>query len=460
MATATPAAPVISAPARLIALATFWGGLAVSTVGLLISLSTYGRPGSYLATPFGEVAGFVFSVSLLATGYLLRSRRPANSLGWLFLAFGVAATIAAGAWTVMLVEYLPGGDRHLGAMVSLLGAVVCLISWPYLIVALVIRFPHGNPSTASDARLLRGWPIVCVAFALTAALRPGRILAFAAFDNPLPVPGNLQPVLLLVSNAVALAAIVPVCAASIGMVRRYRRAASIERLQLRWFAFGASGVLVATTLFLVAALLWADVPFIREGTYALMVVSLTGLPVAVFQAIATHRLYDIDRIIGRTFAFGALTAILAGLYSASIRLFNWLFVDLTGQESEIALVLTTLILATSFTPIKSRLETAAEKRFKFAEADAAAAAADRAASPAGPEATTGIMDGARVELDADALAALEARIGDRIDAAVRRAVDDALAARPRAAAATVEAPAPVSVEAVPPVALEPAPPVA
>jgi hypothetical protein len=97
----------------------------------------------------------------------------------------------------------------------------------------------------------------------------------------------------------------------------------------------------------------------------------------MLQAITRHHLYDIDTIIGRTFAYGALTAILAGLYAASVRLFNAMFVTTTGENSELALVLTTLVLATTFTPIKSRLERLAARRFKpdaSREADAHAEA--------------------------------------------------------------------------------------
>jgi hypothetical protein len=68
-------------------------------------------------------------------------------------------------------------------------------------------------------------------------------------------------------------------------------------------------------------------------------------------------------VIGRTFVYGALTAILAGLYAASIKLFTDFFVGVSGQSSDLALVLTTLVLATTFTPIKQRLEVIAARRF-------------------------------------------------------------------------------------------------
>jgi hypothetical protein len=95
---------------------------------------------------------------------------------------------------------------------------------------------------------------------------------------------------------------------------------------------------------------------------------------AAVVAISRYRLYDIDVIIGRAVVFGGLTAILAGMYAASIRLFNALFVGLTGESSEAVLVITTLILATTFTPIKGRLERLVASWMGGAEPSAAATA--------------------------------------------------------------------------------------
>lgn len=144
----------------------------------------------------------------------------------------------------------------------------------------------------------------------------------------------------------------------------------------------------------------------RDLTYTVAVLSACSLPIAVLQAVTSHRLYDIDRIIGRTFAYGALTAILAGLYAASVRLFQGVFVALTGDESDAALVLTTLVLATTFTPIKTRLEKAAEKRFKQVET---------------PVASSAELVAGDALFTAEQLAAIDSRI----EAAVRRALGPA-----------------------------------
>jgi hypothetical protein len=81
-------------------------------------------------------------------------------------------------------------------------------------------------------------------------------------------------------------------------------------------------------------------------------------------AVLRYRLDQIDLIINRALVYGALTAILAGLYSASISLFQKVFIALTGERSDAAIVLTTLILAFTFTPIKTRLQAIVDRRFR------------------------------------------------------------------------------------------------
>ena len=81
-------------------------------------------------------------------------------------------------------------------------------------------------------------------------------------------------------------------------------------------------------------------------------------------AVLRYRLYQIDLIINRALEYGALTATLAGLYSGSISLFQKVFMALTGERSDAAIVLTTLILASTFIPIKSRLQAIVDRRFR------------------------------------------------------------------------------------------------
>jgi hypothetical protein len=91
---------------------------------------------------------------------------------------------------------------------------------------------------------------------------------------------------------------------------------------------------------------------------------LLFIPLSIGVAILRSGLFDIYFIINRTLVNVPLTANLAGMYSASIALFQKLFIAATGEKSDAAIVLTTLVLASTFTPIRNWLQVMADKRFK------------------------------------------------------------------------------------------------
>jgi hypothetical protein len=136
-----------------------------------------------------------------------------------------------------------------------------------------------------------------------------------------------------------------------------------ERRQMRWFLWGATVALVPW-LGIFALSSFYGVPY--RSTFPLMGVFLTAFPVVIAIAILRERLFDIDLIINRTLVYGPLTAILAGLFAAAITLSQKLFEVLTGQKSDAAIVLTTLLVVAAFTPIRDALQKLVDRRFKEA----------------------------------------------------------------------------------------------
>jgi hypothetical protein len=134
-------------------------------------------------------------------------------------------------------------------------------------------------------------------------------------------------------------------------VFRYRDAGSEQRAQLKW-------VVAAVSVFAVSL-----VVSILGGTDTFDFV-IPLLPLSVGIAMLRYHLYDIDLIIRRALIYVPLTALLGGLYAASVALFQRLFVVVTGDRSDAAIVITTLILATLFTPARKALEGAVDRRFK------------------------------------------------------------------------------------------------
>lgn len=154
-------------------------------------------------------------------------------------------------------------------------------------------------------------------------------------------------------------------------IYRYRRVSTPrQRVQTRWIVFG---LVIWMTLLIVQAGPYvylgnlppgAPLPSWVGASAALWWLAVSIIPITLSVSILRHRLYDIDLIINRALVYGALTAILAGMYSASISLFQKVFIALTGEKSDAAIVVTTLLLAATFTPIKTRLQAAVDRRFR------------------------------------------------------------------------------------------------
>jgi hypothetical protein len=97
-------------------------------------------------------------------------------------------------------------------------------------------------------------------------------------------------------------------------------------------------------------------------TYAVLS-SFTLVPIAVGIAVLKYRLYEIDLIINRTLVYGSLTAMLVALYFGGIVVLQRLFLFLTGQQSTLALVASTLLIAALFNPLRRRIQGFIDRRF-------------------------------------------------------------------------------------------------
>jgi len=151
----------------------------------------------------------------------------------------------------------------------------------------------------------------------------------------------------------------------ISLFVRFRRARGDERQQIKWFASAAALSLVWIVVF-------------GQSTRGLpgAIVALSGLlvlpsiPIATGIAILRYRLYDIDRIINRTLVYGSLTVTLVALYFGGIVVLQRIFVTLTGQQSTLAVVASTLLIAALFTPLRRRIQGFIDRRFYRRKYDA------------------------------------------------------------------------------------------
>jgi hypothetical protein len=116
-----------------------------------------------------------------------------------------------------------------------------------------------------------------------------------------------------------------------------------------------------------------------EGRLPQVIAALTGLlvipsiPIATGIATLRYRLYDIDVIINRTLVYGSLTAMLAAVYFGGVATIQAIFRSLTGQEEQpqLAVVVSTLVIAALFNPLRQRIQGFIDRRFYRSKYDAA-----------------------------------------------------------------------------------------
>jgi hypothetical protein len=140
---------------------------------------------------------------------------------------------------------------------------------------------------------------------------------------------------------------------------------AIVRRQARIVLLGSAIAFLPIGVWLIVPLLGTSFPFLGE----LFLPTLIFFPSVVGVAILRYRLWEIDVLVNRAVVYGTVTAILAGIFTASIGLFQRLFVVMTGEQSDASLVVTTLIVAAAFTPIKNWIQSFVDRQFKEAADD-------------------------------------------------------------------------------------------
>ena len=310
-----------------------------------------------------------------AVGLFVLSRRPGHPIGWLFCLanLGWALNNCAGSYARYALVSSPGS-------LPAGGVAVWLYTWPgsvsvALFVFLGLLFPDGTLLTRRwryAAWSVVGWSVIAV---LASAFAPGPVDATIGFrvDNPLGIAGPIGEVLKPIAGLTQLVAIPLFAVAALCLIVRQLRAAGQERLQLKWFT---SSVALVVAMYVVQAAI-----FVRYGSPAAFpdwarfyyAVSIRGdvlIPVAAGIAILRHRLYEIDIIINRTLVYGSLSVTLLALYFGAVVALQRLFVALTGQQSTLAVVASTLAIAALFSPLRHRIQGFVDRRFYRSKYDA------------------------------------------------------------------------------------------
>ena len=160
-------------------------------------------------------------------------------------------------------------------------------------------------------------------------------------------------------------------------IYRYRHVLTMtEKVQVKWVVIG----LLVWFIFLGAAFipwLWSQnlpssqpLPWWISSLSIIWWLSLMILPLFLSIAILRYGLFDIDVIIRRTLVYGALTVTLAAVYFGLVTLLQALFTAISNQNSTISIVISTLLIAALFTPLRSRIQRDIDRRFYRKKYDA------------------------------------------------------------------------------------------
>jgi hypothetical protein len=314
-----------------------------------------------LAIRTHELAYVAAMLGTATVGAVLAGRRPRHPVGWLMLALGLSVTVDGVTDSYARYGLLanPGAVRAV-TQVRALGDTFAL--WPACIGFILLLTPTGRlPSVR-----WRWWAWIAVAAPLS--WQAAAVLGFEtaqypplySFRNPYFVPALAAP-----ARAVGLPALVitllGVVVGGASLVVRFRRAGGEERQQLRWVASAAVVAAVGIPIAMVG---------IAIESAAVVGVAVLGsavvLCLAIAAAILRYRLYDLDRIVSRTLAYGLLTVLLALGYAAVVLGLG----QVLGQDSSLAVAGATLAVAAAFQPARRRIQALVDRRFNRRRHDA------------------------------------------------------------------------------------------
>jgi hypothetical protein len=340
-----------------------WGSTLV-TMALAFLLASLNVPTS------SAVVTACLSTVILAfstVGALVASRRPENPIGWLFCGgafiwgFG-ELTLEYGVYALVTAP----GVLPAGIWAAWFGTWARGIGWFFIVVFLLLLFPTGRLPSPRWRLVL--WAAVGYVgfFTLVNWLSPvSQDFRLSSVHNPL---GFDLEIMNLLGGVLYLTLPLLLVACGAAVIVRFRRSRGDERQQIKWFAYAVAVMVALFTLGHSLGL--TQIVSVAPLVFA---IPLTGLPITAGIAILKYRLYDIDLVINRTLVYGSLTATLALVYIGSVVGLQGVFRVLTGQESTLAVVASTLAIAALFNPLRHRIQSLIDRRFYRSKYDAAKA---------------------------------------------------------------------------------------
>lgn len=339
-----------------------WALLALTATAWTLDVVLFLRPGpgpGIQQVPLSYVAIWAATwIVFAAIGAVIVGFRPANRIGWALLAVGFLQ--GAGSAFSEVCRLLAATPRWHGVApwLLLLGTPTGPLAY-FLIILVLMLFPDGRlPS--------RRWRWVVAAMALVVFMVEVDSLVTPVPGLPgLPPSPLANPAIARVLDPLTSFDLIAVAFAvgAVALVVRYRSGSQAVRQQVKWFGFGTGILIVTTAVYGLASAIapQTDVgsPLVQVGN-VLQFVGLVAVPAGIAIAILRYRLYDIDLIISRALAYGALAAAATALYVAVVVGIGALLGRTAGRDLFLALV-ATAVVAVAFQPLRIWLQSGANR---------------------------------------------------------------------------------------------------
>ena len=307
----------------------------------------------------GDVAAWVLATAISAfptLGMIVATRRPENRIGWVLGAVGLVVVSFDAEQYARYAILTEPGSLPFGPFAIWVAHWMWLVGISPVPTFLLLFFPNGHlPSPRW--RWVAWSTAIAVATAVVAiAIQPGDL--GRGVQNPFGVEA-LDPLYPALVDNLLLLLFIPVLLCAYSLLYRFRRARGVERQQLKWLVWAMVPVVIG---FGFGDYLPGD--FEDLSTLLAVVALVTAMGLAIFK----YRLYDIDRLINRTLVYGALTALLAGVYALCVVIVPR---QLGGsQGSEVVVAGSTLFVAALFQPARRRIQAFIDRRFYRSRYDA------------------------------------------------------------------------------------------
>jgi hypothetical protein len=372
----------------------------LAVVGILVSLAAVtfivtvnvvfllnGRPGQAV---FALLPIFLV-INLSGVGGLLIVRRPGNPIGALLLSAGVLTAVSwGGGYYTELDDFLGAGRLPFVVPFAWLTGWIFTPTLGLMFIFVPMLYPTGH-LPGPRWRIVAGIAIVAISIGILATATAPMVDTMGnshTITNPVVPPQPLSDLIQALGSLSLLLAPPVILLVWANLVARFRRSRGAERQQMKWFLSVATVAAIA-----ISASIVTSGP-LSDAMWIIGMISVGFLPLAIGVAILRYRLYEIDRIVSRTVAYGVVTAVLVVTF-AGITLGLEAGLATTTQASTLAVAASTLAVFALFQPLRRWVQSAVDRRFdryRFEADRTAAAFAERLRDEVDP-------DRIRLELD-------------------------------------------------------------